>query len=161
MSTSADTQPATRKFARVLGPYMVLLPGAVALNFNTWMKALFQAFTGDPMWQWFYGALLTFIGIFVIANHRSWRGLAASIVSFFGYVALLRGVTILYFTRAYIETGNKLEQGGSGSTITRLFFVLLAIGGLYLTYFGWVAKPVRDKATSVTPSVTAQNSSTG
>ncbi len=138
---------------------MVLLPGAVALDFNTWMKALFQAFAGDPMWQWFYGALL-FIGIFVIANHRSWRGLAASIVSFFGYVALLRGVTILYFTHAYIETGDKLEQGGAGSTITRLFFVLLAVGGLYLTY-GWVAKPARAKATSVAPPVTAQNSSTG
>ena len=156
MSTSTDTQAVTRKFARVLGPYMVLLPSAVALNFNTWMKTLFQVFTGDPMWQWFYGALLTFIGMFVIANHRSWRGLAASIVSFFGYIALLRGVTILYFTHAYIKTGDLLEQGGTVSTVTRLFFVLLAIGGLYLSYFGWVAKPAHDdEATSVTPTVTA------
>lgn len=155
MSTSTDPQAVTRKFARVLGPYMVLLPGAVALNFNTWMKTLFQVFTGDPMWQWFYGALLTFVGIFVIANHRPWRGLAASIVSLFGYFALLRGVTVLYFTHAYIKAGDVLEHGGLG-TVTRLFFVLLAVCGLYLTYFGWVAKPAHDDtARGVAPSVTA------
>lgn len=157
MSTSTDdTQAVTRKFARVLGPYIVLLPSAIALNFNTWMKTLFQMFTGDPMWQWFYGALLTFVGIFVLANHRSWRGLAAFIVSFFGCFALLRGVTILYFTHTYIETGNVLEQGGTVSTITRLFFVLLAVGGLYLTYFGWVVKPAHDdEAPKLTPPATA------
>lgn len=39
--------------------------------------------------------------------------------------------------------------------------MLLAIGGLYLTYFGWVAKPARDKATHVAPPDTAQTSGTG
>jgi len=130
---------------------MLIVPSAVAIHFNTWMKTLFKVFVSDPMWQWFFGALLVFIGIFVIANHRSWRGAPAIIISVFGWVALVRGLTILFFPHAYIAAGDTLERGGAVSTATRLFFVVLAVGGLYLTYVGWVAKPA-SRDTSVSAS---------
>lgn len=50
-SAPTGTPAVTRRFARVLVPYPVLPPRAVVLNFNTWMKRLFQMFTTDPMWQ--------------------------------------------------------------------------------------------------------------
>lgn len=144
MIAAADADASTVKFARVLGPYMVIVPSAVALHFNTWMKTLFNMFVADAMWQWFFGALLVFIGVFVLANHRSWRGAAAIIISVFGWVALVRGLTILFVPHAYVAAGNTLEQGGMVSAGTRLFFVLLAVGGFYLTYVGWVAKPAHN-----------------
>ncbi|CQD17877.1 hypothetical protein BN000_03989 [Mycobacterium europaeum] len=139
MSTSGQPQTRTRMFARVLGPYLTIVPTTVAVR-GSYMQELFTEFKANPMWPWLYGAILLMGGIFIIAFHQYWRGLAAIIVSAVGWFFSLRGVLLLTVPRAYDAAGNAIYSSGATVAIWVLF-ICLASTGLYLTYVGW--KPER------------------
>ncbi|WP_102417186.1 hypothetical protein [Mycobacterium sp. 4858] len=140
MSTSEQAQTRTRMFARVLGPYLTIVPITVAVR-GSYMQTLFTEFKANPMWPWLYGAILLMGGIFIIAFHQYWRGLAAVIVSAVGWFFAIRGVLLLTLPRAYDAAGDAIYSSGMSAAIWVLFGCL-ASAGLYLTYVGW--KPERS-----------------
>ncbi|OBH31184.1 hypothetical protein A5692_17425 [Mycobacterium sp. E342] len=140
MSTSEQAQTRTRMFARVLGPYLTIVPITVAVR-GSYMQTLFTEFKANPMWPWLYGAILLMGGIFIIAFHQYWRGLAAVIVSAVGWFFAIRGVLLLTVPQAYDAAGDAIYSSGMSAAIWVLF-VCLASAGLYLTYVGW--KPERS-----------------
>ncbi|UXA05108.1 hypothetical protein KXD96_19335 [Mycobacterium sp. SMC-2] len=139
MSSSEQSQTRTRMFARVLGPYLTIVPITVAVR-RSYMQTLFTEFKANPMWPWLYGAILLMGGIFIIAFHQYWRSLAAVIVSTVGWFFLIRGVLLLTVPRAYDAAGDAV-QGSGMSAVIWVLFACLASAGLYLTYVGW--KPER------------------
>ena len=139
MSTSEQSQTRTRMFARVLGPYLTIVPITVAVR-GSYMQTLFTEFKANPMWPWLYGAILLMGGLLIIAFHQYWRSLAGVIVSAVGWLFAIRGVLLLTVPRAYDAAGDAVYSAGMSAAIWVLF-VLLASAGLYLTYVGW--KPER------------------
>jgi hypothetical protein len=79
-------------------------------------------------------------GLFIIAFHQYWRGLAAIIVSVIGWFFAIRGVLLLTVPQAYDAAGNAIYTS-SASAVIWVLFIGLASAGLYLTYVGW--KPER------------------
>ncbi len=140
MSTPEQSQTRTRMFARVLGPYLTIVPITVAVR-GSYMRELFTEFKANPMWPWLYGAILLMGGIFIIAFHQYWRSPAAIIVSAVGWFFLIRGVLLLTVPRAYDAAGDAIYNSGMSVAIWVLF-AGLASAGLYLTYVGW--KPERS-----------------
>ena len=63
MSTAEQSQTRTRMFARVLGPYLTIVPITVAVR-GSYMQTLFTEFKANPMWPWLYGAILLMGGHF-------------------------------------------------------------------------------------------------
>jgi hypothetical protein len=55
MSASEQSQIRTRMFARVLGPFLTIVPTTVAVR-GSYMQTLFTEFKANPMWPWLYGA---------------------------------------------------------------------------------------------------------
>lgn len=135
MSTSEQSQTRTRMFARVMGPYLTIVPITVAIR-GSYMRELFTEFKANPMWPWLFGAILLMGGLFIIAFHQYWRGLAAIIVSAVGWFFLIRGVLLLTVPRAYDAAGNAIYSSGASAAIW-VMFICLASAGLYLTYVGW------------------------
>lgn len=135
MSTLEQSQVRTRMFARVMGPYLTIVPTTVAIR-GSYMQTLFTEFKVNPMWPWLYGAILLMGGLFIIAFHQYWRGLAAIIVSVVGWFFLIRGVLLLTVPRAYDAAGNAVYSSGASAAIWAVF-ICLASAGLYLTYVGW------------------------
>lgn len=135
MSTSDQSQTRTRMFARVLGPYLTIVPITVAVR-GSYMQQLFAEFKANPMWPWLYGAILLMSGIFIIAFHQYWRSPAAVIVSAIGWFFSIRGVLLLTVPRAYDAAGDAVYSSGMSAAIW-VFFACLASAGLYLTYVGW------------------------
>ncbi|MBV8788160.1 MAG: hypothetical protein JOZ00_15905 [Mycobacterium sp.] len=135
MSASEQSRIRTRMFARVMGPYLTIVPTTVAIR-GSYMQELFNEFKANPMWAWLYGAILLMGGLFIIAFHQYWRGLAAIIVSAVGWFFLIRGVLLLTVPRAYDSAGNAIYNSGASAAIWVLF-ICLASAGLYLTYVGW------------------------
>jgi len=138
--TTTDRSQRTRSFARVLGPFLAVLPAIVAIRAGS-IGSLVSSFSKDPMWPWVLGALLFFAGLFVVAFHQYWRGVAAVIISLFGWFLLLRGVTLLAAPQL-ITKGAETATTTSNFTlgVVRAGFGLFALCGLYLTYVGWVRK---------------------
>ena len=144
MSASEQSQIRTRMFARVLGPFLTIVPTTVAVR-GSYMQTLFNEFKANPMWPWLYGAILLMGGLVIIAFHQYWRSPAAIIVSVVGWFFAIRGVLLLTVPRAYDAAGNAVYSSGASAVIWVLF-ICLASAGLYLTYVGWKPEPGTAKA---------------
>jgi hypothetical protein len=137
MTATSESQARTRAFARVMGPWFVIVPGIIALRAPD-MGAIAAGFFENALFVWFAGALLLFGGLLIIAFHQYWSSAAAVIISLLGWFLAIRGVVLL-------AAPELIERAAEGSvhatTLVRLGFGVLIAIGLYLTYVGWIAKP--------------------
>ena len=134
MSSSQQTEARTRMFARVLGPYLVMVT-ATALARASHMRAILHDFGSSPVWPSMTGAFVLLGGLVVIAMHQYWRGAPAIIVSLVGWSSALKGLALLAFPEPYISAGESAVDSGGW---WRAVMVIVALFGLYLTYVGWV-----------------------
>jgi hypothetical protein len=131
-----ESQARTRAFARVLGPWLAVVPGIIAVRAPA-MRALASDFFKSDLFVWFAGALLVFGGLLIIAFHQYWSSVAAVMISLFGWILALRGVVLLAAPNLY----ERAAMSMSAISLVRLIFGALVVIGLYLTYVGWLAKP--------------------
>lgn len=137
MPATAESQRRTRSFARVIGPFIVLVPAIVILRAPD-LTAILQSFFQNDALVWVMGALLLFCGLLIIAYHQYWSGAAAIIISLFGWFLTMRGLALLAVPQ--------LIERGAYAAITvlplvRAGFALLVLAGLWLSYVGWLVKP--------------------
>lgn len=140
MTATPEAKARTRAFARVFGPYLVIVPGIVATRLPD-VAPLAAPFFANPALVWIIGALMVFGGIFVIANHQFWHGASAILISLFGWFLGLRGLALLLAPQMY-ERATIASEGAA--PLVRLGFGLIFAAGLKLTYDGWIAKPPAD-----------------
>jgi len=140
------SQARTRAFARIIGPWLVIVPGIVVLRMSD-MGALASEFFKSVLFEWFAGALLLFGGLLIIAFHQYWSSVAAVMISLFGWVLALRGVVLLAAPQLYERAGMAIGE----AFLARLIFGVLVAAGLYLTYVGWLAKPALSTTTTKHP----------
>ena len=134
MATKVESQARTRAFARVMGPWFVIVPGIISWRMSG-IDALAAEFFKSPLFEWFAGALLVFGGLLIIALHQYWSSAAAVLISLLGWMLALRGVTLMAVPQLYERVGMALNP-----LVVRGIFGALIVAGLYLTYVGWVAK---------------------
>lgn len=138
--STTDRAQRTRSFARVLGPFVAVVPAIVALRAGDLGNQL-SSFARDPMWPWMAGALLFFCGLFVVAFHQYWQSIAAVIISLFGWFLLLRGFALLATPQLIVKGAETATTPTSSAlVVVRVGFCLLSVCGLYLTYVGWLKK---------------------
>lgn len=136
MDTSTQSAERTRQFARVIGPFVAIVTTVIAVRVGG-ANFVGDSFFKDPMWSWLFGAMLLFCGLLIIAFHQYWRGLTPVIISIFGWFLALRGFVLLAFPKV-MQSGVDASLPAVGPV--RVFFVFMALVGLYLTYVGWVRK---------------------
>lgn len=125
----------THAFARVLGPWLVVVPGIIAARAPA-MEPLATEFFKIDLFVWFAGALLVFLGLLIIAFHQYWSSVAAVFISLFGWILALRGVVLMAAPDLYERATVSLDT----VPLVRFMFGVLVAIGLYLTYVGWLAK---------------------
>jgi hypothetical protein len=132
LSASPQSQIRTRTFARVLGPYFVIVP-ITAVARASLMRTLLSEFSANPVWPWVTGAFVLLSGLVVIALHQYWRSAAAIIVSVVGWLVALKGLFLLAFPHTYLSMANSAIGAGA---LWRTVEICVAVAGLYLTYYG-------------------------
>lgn len=140
MHTPVTATERTRSFARVLGPFIAVVTAIVAIRAGS-IGSQLSSFSTDPMWPWVLGALLFGGGLFIVAFHQYWRGVAAVIISLFGWFLLLRGFVLLAAPQLIVKGAEAATETTSATLgVVRAGFGLLALCGVYLTYVGWLTK---------------------
>jgi hypothetical protein len=152
MDASQQSQARTRMFARVLGPFLVIVDVTAVVRAPD-MRAVISEFEASSLWSWVAGAFVLAFGLIVVAGHQYWRGAAAIIVSAAGWLITLRGLLLLAFPKAFVSVANSMT--GMQALWVGLC-IAFAVVGLYLTYVGWAPAPDRPtpqaaKATSDLP----------
>jgi hypothetical protein len=116
MPATPESRARTRAFARVIGPWLVIAPGIIAVRAPD-MGTLASDFFENPLIVWFAGALLLFGGL---------RG-----------AVLLAAPQLIERGAAVSMRALPLVQAGFGAAV---------LIGLWLTYVGWIAKPPSSPA---------------
>jgi len=142
MSPSQPTLATTRMFARVIGPFVLVITGTAIVRASA-MRTLLNDFQANSVWPWVTGAFVLLSGLVVIALHPYWRGAPAIIVSVFGWLTALKGFFLMALPQGYLSFA-----GTAVDTLMwwRLGFVAMAIAGLYLTFVGWMPSQSRPTA---------------
>ena len=145
MSPSQQSRNKTRMFARVIGPYLVIIAATAALRPMD-MRTLLSQFEANPLWAWVVGAFILLLGLVAIALHPYWRGAAAIIVSVVGWLVALKALFLVVFPLTYFSMANSAIdavgwwRGGA---------VIDALIGLYLVYVGWMPARTRPESPAV------------
>ncbi len=84
MSTLQVQQLRTRMFARVLGPFFVIVAATTVARSD--MRTLLSDFEASAAWPWVTGCFLLLASLVIVALHQYWRGAAAITVSVVGRV---------------------------------------------------------------------------
>ncbi|HTY31484.1 MAG TPA: hypothetical protein VMD50_08745 [Mycobacterium sp.] len=151
MNASSEPQARTRFFARVLGPFLVIVD-VTALARASDMRTLLSQFEANSLWTWVTGAFILLFGLFVVAAHPYWRGAAAITVSLLGWLIVLRGLLLFAFPQAFVSLANSMIGAQAWWIAACLIF---AVVGLYLTYVGWAPAPRQpaSHAATTTPDL--------
>jgi hypothetical protein len=134
--SAAHDAKRTRAFARVIGPFVAVAAVIVAIRLPDLTGLVVDLFANAVL-PWMLGAMMLIAGLIVIAFHQYWRSVTAVLISLFGWFVALRGVALMAFP-ATIETaaGDTLASQGL-LLVARIFFGLMTVMGLWLTYVGW------------------------
>ena len=141
MSTS-ERQLRTRMFARVLGPFFVIVAATTVARASD-MRTLLSDFEANAAWPWVTGAFLLLASLVIIALHQDWRGAAAITVSVVGWVLALRALFLMAFPHAFMAAADAAIRVGALWVSVDIFIGLV---GLYLTYVGWRPAPSQPVA---------------
>ncbi len=134
MNSFDQPQFRTRMFARVLGPFLVVVSITAAVRASE-MPALISDLAANTWWSWIAGPFVLIGGLVMIALHPYWRGPAAITVSVLGWLVVLRGLLMLAFPTAFISMSESvIDMSGLWRAICIGFVAL----GLYLAYVGWL-----------------------
>jgi hypothetical protein len=136
MAATAESIIRTRAFARVIGPFLAIVPGVIVIR-GQGIGPILKAFFENEALVWFAGAFLLFSGIVIIANHQYWSSAAAIMISLFGWFLALRGMVLLAAPQL-IARGADVAMNSLPAL--RIGFSILILVGLWLTYIGWFAK---------------------
>lgn len=132
MSVSEQSQARTRMFARVLGPFLLILTVTALFRApQVWESA---SDNRTDLWLWSTGAFTLLAGLTVVALHPYWRGAAAVCVSVTGWITTVKGFALTVFPDAGASAANIAMRAEGWA---RAAYVVFALIGLYLTYVGW------------------------
>ena len=149
--SNLEQQLRTRTFARVLGPFFVIVATTTVARASD-MRTLLSDFEANAAWPWVTGAFLLLASLVIIALHQYWRGAAAITVSVVGWVLALRALILMAFPHAFMAAADAAIRVGALWVSVDIFIGLV---GLYLTYVGWKpasSQPVAQAETS-TPNL--------
>ena len=137
MSVAHEVDEPTRRFARVLGPYFLVLSVVVAVRAPD-MSALLEEFAASTLWPFVMGAFALLGGIAVVAFHQRWHGAPAIIVSVVGWLLVARGLFLLAFPDTAAALAQRLVDM---PPIWLPAYAVMAVLGLYLTFAGYRRVP--------------------
>lgn len=136
MPATTESTNRTRAFARVIGPFLVLVPGIIIAR-GPGIEPILRTFFGSEALVWFAGALLLLAGLLIIAFHQYWSDVTQILISLFGWFLALRGFLLL-------AAPDMIQRGAFTAMrylpVVRIGFSLLVLAGLWLTWVGWFGK---------------------
>ncbi len=135
-------------FARVLGPFMVIVCATAVLRTSD-MRTLLSDFSANSAWPWVSGAFILIGGLVIVALHQHWHGPAAIIVSALGWLVVVRGVFLLAFPDTFMSLADNVI---GATTLWTAVCGVAALIGVYLTYVGWAPEHHRPTAPATNPS---------
>lgn len=123
---------ATQFFSQFFGIYLIVLGLAWLMRRELFLAAI-EDLTENPGLSLFGSVFAFMMGLVIVLIHNKWEMSHALVITIFGYLTLLKGITGLLFP----EFRKKVAKAMLQSNAINLFIFLWMILGGYLTYMGF------------------------
>ena len=132
-SAAENSVETTRRFARVIGPFLAVVAATAAVHApQLWTQI--SDFAANPLWGWVAGSFTLIAGLVVVSLHPYWRGAPAASVSVLGWLTVVKG----FFLVAFPATLTSIPVGAADAVgVFRAVYLLFAAWGLWLAWVGW------------------------
>lgn len=114
--------------AKVLGLYFVIVITAYAVQWRD-LKKVLEDFERSRGLALFGGAVALLFGLFLVTSHNVWEWSFRGVITFFGWITLLKGLIYLFFPQNIRSIARKILW-------TRFYPVLL---GAFFLLGAWLA----------------------
>jgi len=137
--TDYDPAQRTRATARIVGPYLVVMGGVLAVRAPQ-MALMLPAFMQDGPLVLTAGAFTLLAGLALLAFHHHFRSPAAAVITVIGIVAALKGAWLMVAPQMGAPLTAALVRASPLLIIVALLMMLV---GAWLSVVGWLG---RDRA---------------
>lgn len=120
-------------FAKLLGPYFIIVAVGVLFNLKTYQKIM-RDFCRNSALLYIGGILALFFGLLVVLFHNVWVANWTVIITIFGWGGIIKGVWLIILPNTaakFVET----YQKNLGLLVVQLF--IIAALGIFLTIMGF------------------------
>lgn len=118
--------------AKAIGLYYVFVSIAFLIQ-KTRLRGLIIDTLNSPAYLLLSGFIALIIGILLVVSHNLWVEDWRVIITIIGWLALLKGMTIILFPQFLVNMSIKWMQNDMAYTLTFLFVLFM---GALLLYFG-------------------------
>jgi len=132
---AAQKAATTRGFAKGLGIFLILFGLGIAMRADI-LWALVPSFIQDGPLLFVTAVFGIAIGCAMVAAHHHFNSLAAFLITFFGWVTLIRSAILLFAPQIISQVASVAMHIPGIPMIPAAIAVLI---GIYLTYVGWFA----------------------
>jgi uncharacterized protein YjeT (DUF2065 family) len=105
-----DTASTTQIFLQAFGLYLIATAIGLMLTPNTW-RAMLEELRDSAAMGFVLGLSVFSIGVVVLALHNDWSTLPATIVTVFGWAALIKGLSFIALPKPMMSFASRLIPG--------------------------------------------------
>lgn len=117
--------------AKLIGLFL-LIQGITLFLRASDLKGIAREFIKNPLIQIMIGSMAVIVGLLIVMTHNVWDTYWQSLISFFGWMALVKGVLLLWSPELIHDVLETFERPGvmrvASLTIYTLAIILLAFG---------------------------------
>jgi hypothetical protein len=124
---------ASHFLARLIGPIWIVLGASLVINANAY-TAMAQEFVASRSLVYLAGTFALTGGVAIVLTHNVWAADWRIIITLFGWIATLAGVTRLLFPDHVRRLGRSMLASERPILITGIVWVIL---GAVLSFFGY------------------------
>lgn len=117
--------------AKAIGLYYIIVSIAYLFN-KTRLRALTLGILNNPPYLMLSGFIALIIGILLVVTHNLWVWDWRVIITIIGWLAFLKGISILFIPEFMIDLSRKWMENNMAYYIT--FLIVLIIGIILFAY---------------------------
>lgn len=122
-------------FAKLLGPYCIIVAIGVLINRKVYQRAMEDFFKNSAV-LYIGGILALLLGLLIVLTHNIWTANWSVLITIFGWSGIVKGAWIIIFPNTLVRFIGIYRKKPALLVVNLL--LVLAIGAV-LTFFGYFA----------------------
>lgn len=121
-------------FAKIIGPYMIIVAAGVLFNLKTYQKFM-QDFLKNSALIYLGGVIALIIGLLIVLFHNVWAANWPVIITIFGWLGIVKGVWLLILPNT---VGKLIEAYQKNIALLAVYLAMILALGIFLTVKGFI-----------------------
>ena len=121
--------------AKLMGPYLLVAGAGMALN-TSGFRDVMKAFLKNDAIIYLAGVLALALGLAIVNVHNRWALGWPLIITVFGWLSILSGITRMTFPKLVAKLGSGLVESRGVMTVGGVSAIVL---GAVLSFFGYAS----------------------